>query len=73
MLPVVVFSRNPLPHFVCDIGRRVVPDQLRGSRIGVRAYTTTTAVWVRALMADRFGTDFDQTKWITLDEGHVAG
>jgi 4,5-dihydroxyphthalate decarboxylase len=74
LLPVVVFSRNPLPHLVCDIERRrVTPEQLCDCRIGVRAYTTTTAVWIRALMADQFGVRFDAVEWITLEEGHVAG
>jgi 4,5-dihydroxyphthalate decarboxylase len=74
LLPVVVFSRNPLPHLVCDTERRrVTPDELRGCRIGARAYTTTTAVWIRALLADRFGVPLDAPEWITLEEGHVNG
>ena len=74
LLPVVVFSRNPLPHLVCDVERRrIAPAELRGCRIGVRAYTTTTAVWVRALIADQFGVEFDTVEWVTLEEGHVAG
>ena len=74
LLPVVVFSRNPLPHLVCDIERRrVTRSELSDCRIGVRAYTTTTAVWIRALMADQFGVRFDAVEWITLEEGHVAG
>jgi 4,5-dihydroxyphthalate decarboxylase len=74
LLPVVVFSRNPLPHLVCDPRRRLVtPDGLRGCRIGARAYTTTTAVWVRALLADRFDVELDAIAWVTLEEGHLAG
>ena len=74
LLPVVVFSRNPLPHLVCDAERRrITPDQLSGCRIGVRAYTTTTAVWIRALIADQFGVALDAVDWITLEEGHVGG
>jgi 4,5-dihydroxyphthalate decarboxylase len=74
LLPVVVFSRNPLPHLVCDIERRrIAPAEVPGCRIGVRSYTTTTAVWVRALIADQFGVEFDTVEWTTLEEGHVAG
>jgi 4,5-dihydroxyphthalate decarboxylase len=74
LLPVVVFSRNPLPHLVCDAGRRrITPDALRGARIGARAWTTTTAVWIRALLADQFGVDMSVLEWVTLEEGHVAG
>jgi 4,5-dihydroxyphthalate decarboxylase len=74
LLPVVVFSRNPLLHLVCDCERRrLAPQDLAGMRVGVRAYTTTTAVWLRALLGDQFGVDFDSVEWITLEEGHVAG
>ena len=73
LLPVVVFSRNPLPHLVCDRERRrITPGDLAGCRIGVRSYTTTTAVWIRALIADQFEVAFDAVEWITLEEGHVA-
>jgi 4,5-dihydroxyphthalate decarboxylase len=73
LLPIVVFSRNPLPHLVCDAGRRrITPDGLRGSRVGARAWTTTTAVWIRAMLADQFGVDMSALEWVTLEEGHVA-
>lgn len=74
LLPVVLFSRNPLPHLVCDAGRRRLrPEDLTGCRIGVRTYTTTTAVWIRALLADQYFVDCNAVGWVTLDEGHVAG
>jgi 4,5-dihydroxyphthalate decarboxylase len=74
LFPVVVFSRNPLLYLICDRERgRVTPRDLAGRRIGVRAYTTTTAVWIRALLADRYDVDLDRIDWITLEEGHVAG
>lgn len=74
LLPVVVFSRNPLRNLVCDRARRpLTPADLAGCRIAVRSYTTTTAVWIRALLADQFGVDAGRTQWVTLDEGHVAG
>jgi len=73
LLPVVVFSRNPLPHLVCDREHRLEPQDLAGRRVGVRSYTTTTAVWIRALVTDQFGVDFGAVEWITLEEGHVAG
>jgi 4,5-dihydroxyphthalate decarboxylase len=74
LLPVVVFSRNPLLHLICDRERRyLLPADLPGCRIAVRSYTTTTAVWIRALLADQFGVDADRAQWITLEEGHVAG
>jgi len=74
LLPVVVFSRNPLLNLICDLERRrVEPEDLPACRVGVRAFTTTTAVWIRALVADQFSVQLDTVQWITLEEGHVAG
>lgn len=73
LLPVVLFSRNPLALLVhrADRGRLSAVD-LEARRVGVRAYTTTTAVWARALLADRFGVNLDRVEWLTYEEGHVA-
>jgi 4,5-dihydroxyphthalate decarboxylase len=74
LLPVVVFSRNPLPHLICRTDPRPLrPVELAGRRVGVRAYTTTTAVWVRALLDDVYGLDTGKVEWVTHEEGHVAG
>jgi 4,5-dihydroxyphthalate decarboxylase len=73
LLPIVVFGRNPLPLLVCRAERRVRPADLGSGRIGVRAYTTTTAVWIRALLSDTYGVSFDDAAWTTIEEGHVAG
>lgn len=73
LLPVVVFSRNPLPLLICDVSRRrVTPEVVHDCRIGVRSYTTTTAVWLRALFADQCGAPLEPLEWMTLEEGHVA-
>jgi 4,5-dihydroxyphthalate decarboxylase len=74
LLPIVLFSRNPLNLFVyrTDLGC-LTPRDLEGRRIGVRAYTTTTAIWARALIADCFGVDLERLQWLTYEEGHVAG
>ena len=69
LLPVVVFSRNPLPHLVRRATDQLMPEGLAGSRVGVRAYTTTTAVWIRAMLADEYGVPADKVQWITLEDG----
>jgi len=73
LFPVVLFSRNPLPFLVCREATPLRPRDLEGRRVGVRAYTTTTAVWVRALLGDQFSVDQDRIQWATFEEGHVAG
>ena len=74
LLPVALFSRNPLKYLVHRRDRdHLDPYRLDGRRIGVRAYTTTTAVWARGLLAAEFGVDLDRLQWLTYEEGHVAG
>lgn len=73
LLPAVVASRFQRG---CLIGYRPngIPDprELAGRRIGVRAYTQTTGMWVRAHLAEDFGVDLRQVQWITHDPAHVA-
>ena len=74
LLPVALFSRNPLNLLVYRTALGcLAPRDLEGRSVGVRAYTTTTAVWARALLADCFGVDLERLLWRTHEEGHVAG
>ena len=74
LLPVVVFSRNPLPHLICNLERqRVTHADLPRCRIGVRSVFTTTAVWIRALLRSQFGVPLESAEWVTFEESHVAG
>jgi 4,5-dihydroxyphthalate decarboxylase len=50
-----------------------VPADLKGKRIGVRAYTVTTGVWVRGVLAEAYGVDLDAVTWVTDDDDHVEG
>src|SRR5262249_53546866 len=45
---------------------------LAGKRIGVRAYSQTTAVWVRGILQNDYGVDLDRVHWVTFEDGHVA-
>jgi len=48
------------------------PSDLAGKRVGLRAYTVTTATWVRGILADEYGVDLDKVEWITFEDPHVA-
>lgn len=48
-----------------------VPADLAGRRVGVRAYTVTTGVWVRGILQNEYGVDPSKITWITDDEEHV--
>ena len=47
------------------------PADLAGKRVGVRAYTVTTGVWVRGLLSSEYGVAPSSITWITDDEEHV--
>jgi len=72
MLPAVVASRFQRG---CLIGYRprgvLLPQDLAGKRIGVRSYTQTTGMWVRAHLAEDYGLATGQIHWLTRDPAHV--
>ncbi len=48
------------------------PRDLAGKRVGVRAYTVTTGVWVRGILQSEYGVDPAAITWVTDDEEHVS-
>jgi 4,5-dihydroxyphthalate decarboxylase len=49
-----------------------VPKDLEGKRVGVRAYSVTTGVWIRQVFIDDYGLDNSKVTWIVDDEEHVT-
>jgi 4,5-dihydroxyphthalate decarboxylase len=47
------------------------PKDLEGKKVGVRAYTVTTGVWARGILATEYGVDLDRVTWVVFDEEHV--
>jgi 4,5-dihydroxyphthalate decarboxylase len=72
LLPAVVLARMQHPRLVCDSTRPVSPRALEGKRIGVRSYSVTTGMWIRAILAEDHGVDCDRITWVTFEEAHVA-
>jgi 4,5-dihydroxyphthalate decarboxylase len=73
LLPAVVVGRNQLQTIAYNAERgHLAPADLNGCRVGVRAYTVTTAVWVRGILAETYGVDLDRVRWITFEDPHVA-
>ncbi|MEE4450631.1 ABC transporter substrate-binding protein [Novosphingobium resinovorum] len=48
------------------------PKDLEGKRVGVRAYSVTTGVWIRQVFIDEYGMDNSKVTWIVDDEEHVT-
>ena len=47
-------------------------NELAGKRVGVRAYTQTTGAWVRGFLADDYGVDIAEVRWVTFEDPHLA-
>jgi 4,5-dihydroxyphthalate decarboxylase len=73
LLPAVVASRLQRGCIIYYSPRGIVtPQALATARIGVRAYTQTTGMWVRAALAEDYGLPIERMRWITRDPAHVA-
>jgi 4,5-dihydroxyphthalate decarboxylase len=73
LLPAVVASRLQRGCIIYYKPNGVVtPEDLRTTRIGVRAYTQTTGMWVRAALAEDYGLPIERMTWVTQDPAHVA-
>lgn len=51
---------------------RLAPEDLRGRRVGVRAYSQTTGMWVRGVLHDTYGVRSQDITWVTTEGPHVA-
>ncbi|MDF1632723.1 phosphate ABC transporter substrate-binding protein [Mycoplana sp. MJR14] len=51
--------------------RVLLPGDLAGKRVGVRAYTQTTGVWVRGILQNEYGVDLEKITWVCFEDAHV--
>ncbi|MBV9118700.1 MAG: ABC transporter substrate-binding protein, partial [Acetobacteraceae bacterium] len=73
LLPVTVAARFQESALLCRADSDISgPAGLAGRRVGVRAYSQTTGMWLRGILAEDHGVDIDKVKWITFEEAHVA-
>ncbi|GAA3586940.1 ABC transporter substrate-binding protein [Nonomuraea rosea] len=49
------------------------PRDLEGRRVGVRAYSVSTGVWVRGVLAEEYGVAHEKITWVVDDDDHVEG
>ena len=73
LLPAVMMGRfqHNCISYDCTKGD-MTPKQLEGKRVGVRAYSQTTGVWVRSILAHEYGVDISKVRWATYEEPHVS-
>ena len=73
LLPATIVGRGQIHNLVYNTERgKLSPTDLHGKRVGVRAYTQTTGMWVRGMLAELYGMDVSKVNWITFEDGHIA-
>lgn len=73
LLPAVVVGRGQHHTIAYNPERgHLSPADLEGRRVGVRAYTVTTGVWVRGILREEYGIDEKKVHWVTFEDPHVA-
>ncbi len=71
-LPVVVFRGFHHRSLMCPVGSALRgPADLKGKRIGVRAFSQTTGVWLRGILLDEYGVDHRDITWVTAEDAHL--
>lgn len=73
LMPVPVVARSQ-HHTIAYNPERgaLTPQQLEGKRVGLRAYTVTTGVWVRSVLREQYGVDLNKVRWVTFEDPHLA-
>jgi 4,5-dihydroxyphthalate decarboxylase len=73
LLPVVM-SGNFHHHSITQLHNGAIerPEDLAGQRVGVRAYSQTTGLWVRGVLKEDYGVESDQVTWVTTEGPHVS-
>jgi 4,5-dihydroxyphthalate decarboxylase len=71
LLPVTIAARFQHRCIIRLASRTAItPATLAGRRVGVRAYTQTTGMWIRAILADE-GVPAEAMAWVTQEGAHV--
>jgi 4,5-dihydroxyphthalate decarboxylase len=73
LLPVVMLGRFQHSYALYNASRGPMTlSDLKGKRVGIRSFTTTTGAWMRGILANDYGVDLSGIHWITFEEPHVA-
>ena len=73
LLPNVVLARFQHAYALYNAKQGTLkPADLKGKRVGIRSFTTTTGAWLRGILANDYGLDLDSIHWVTFEDAHVA-
>ncbi len=74
LLPVVMAARFQEGALLCRADSDIrSPADLAGKRVGVRAYSQTTGMWLRGVLAEAHGVAPKSVAWTTFEDAHVPG
>jgi len=74
LLPVVCLGSFHHGSLWYDPAQGIVrPEDIKGARVAVRAYTQTTGLWCRGALEEHFGIRPCDVTWVTTEAPHVAG
>ena len=72
-LPAPIVSRTQHHTIAYNANHGVMtPKDLEGKKVGVRAYSVTTVMWVRGILQHEYGVDLSKIHWVTVEDPHVA-
>jgi 4,5-dihydroxyphthalate decarboxylase len=73
LLPAVMTGRIQHAWAIYNGDRGVLtPADLKGRKVGIRSFTTTTGAWLRGMFENDYGLDLASVNWITFEDPHVA-
>ena len=73
LLPIVIAARFQQHAFLCRTDGDIrEPKDLVGRRVGVRAYSQTTGMWLRGILLEEYGVRPEDVRWLTFEDAHVA-
>ena len=71
LLPWALAGRFQDSAMLCRADAPMAPGALAGKRVGVRAYSQTTGMWLRGILAGQ-GVAARDIAWTTFEDAHVA-
>jgi 4,5-dihydroxyphthalate decarboxylase len=74
LLPAVVLAGSQHQYLFHEPSRGLrSPRDLVGRRVAIRAYSVTTAAWVRDILQLEHGVEPSEIEWVSFEPPHVAG
>lgn len=72
-LAIPLWWRLPHANLVCEASGQVIgPKDLENQKVGVRAYSQTSGVWVRGILQHAYGVNLDSITWGTMEDSHLS-